>query len=544
MRPAVPVQWQSAKPSTHPAERAVVAILACVAIIGAMRLANPHVIGHDDGIYAALGASIARTGEYRLINLPSQPPETKYPPLYPSLLALVWAAVPSAKANILALKAVNAALLGVLSWLYWLLLRRQPHLTPVDRILSVTVFISLPGIFSFTDLLVSEPAFLTVLLLLLLAVPARDTSPAPGRFVVIGVVAGAAVLTRTVGAALVAAAVWHVWRTAGVRRAAMVFAAAGIVVAPWLLWRIAVFDSAAGPLERYYIAYETSAWEWVARDPFFASRMIATNAAEYLRGIPVVFGLYSPLLLVGATIVCIAGAWEYPHQERALCARTALCYCLLVIAHPLPMERYLVPLVPLAALLLTAGSAAIRSTLGRWRTASDLAAIAPLAVLLAGNLAWLHHCASTRDEGPQWHFGRRAAFSWSGFEEVFSWLNAHTSPTAVIASAFDPVYFIHTGRRAVRPWVHQPELYLEGYRAPALPDSSSAVVRAALDALGVEFLIVDPIEGGGEGEHARSTLRELLQDSSRWRLAFRSTDGAHRVYRRVYTSLPVQASPL
>jgi hypothetical protein len=101
----------------------------------------------------------------------------------------------------------------------------------------------------------------------------------------------------------------------------------------------------------------------------------------------------------------------------------------------------------------------------------------------------------------------------------------------VIATAFDPVYFIYTGRRAVRPWVHQPERYSAGYQPPALPDSSAAVVDAELDALGVEFLIVDPIEAG-EGEHARRTLGELLSDSSRWALVFTATDGAHRVYRR------------
>ena len=46
------------------------------------------------------------------------------------------------------------------------------------------------------------------------------------------------------------------------------------------------------------------------------------------------------------------GMSQYPRDQRALLGRIALCYCLLVIAHPLPMERYLVPLVPIAALVV------------------------------------------------------------------------------------------------------------------------------------------------------------------------------------------------
>jgi hypothetical protein len=155
--------------------------LTCVAIavvVGALKLASPHFIGHDDGIYTALGASLAQHGDYRLINLPSQPAETKYPPLYPALLSAVWLVMPTPPGNILALKAVNALLLGVLAGLYWLLLRRVGNLTPLDRILGVAVFISLPGIFSFSDLLVSELLFVTILLLILVTthLSLRDAS--------------------------------------------------------------------------------------------------------------------------------------------------------------------------------------------------------------------------------------------------------------------------------------------------------------------------------------------------------------------------------
>jgi hypothetical protein len=38
---------------------------------------------HDDAIYFAPAQAIAERGEYRIISLPGEPWQTKYPPAYP-----------------------------------------------------------------------------------------------------------------------------------------------------------------------------------------------------------------------------------------------------------------------------------------------------------------------------------------------------------------------------------------------------------------------------------------------------------------------------
>ena len=45
---------------------------------------------HDDGIYVSTAKALAEGKGYRLINLPDSPTQTKYPPLYPIFLALIW----------------------------------------------------------------------------------------------------------------------------------------------------------------------------------------------------------------------------------------------------------------------------------------------------------------------------------------------------------------------------------------------------------------------------------------------------------------------
>ena len=44
----------------------------------------------DDGIYVVTAKSLAEGRGYRLIHLPGEPAQTKYPILYPAMLAAVW----------------------------------------------------------------------------------------------------------------------------------------------------------------------------------------------------------------------------------------------------------------------------------------------------------------------------------------------------------------------------------------------------------------------------------------------------------------------
>ena len=59
---------------------------------------------HDDGIYVITAKALAQGEGYRLINLPNSPLQTKYPILYPALLAIIWKIWPSFPKNLLLCK--------------------------------------------------------------------------------------------------------------------------------------------------------------------------------------------------------------------------------------------------------------------------------------------------------------------------------------------------------------------------------------------------------------------------------------------------------
>jgi len=63
--------------------------------------AMPHLgYYHDDSLYFVSGKSLAAGDGYRISSLPGEPYQTKYPPLYSALLAIVWTIDPSFPSNL------------------------------------------------------------------------------------------------------------------------------------------------------------------------------------------------------------------------------------------------------------------------------------------------------------------------------------------------------------------------------------------------------------------------------------------------------------
>src|SRR6185295_16210435 len=70
----------------------------------------PHFgILQDDCVYLIDAQALAYGAGYRILSLPAQPYDTRYPPLYPLYLSLAWRAVPAYPANL--------AVAVMLSWL-------------------------------------------------------------------------------------------------------------------------------------------------------------------------------------------------------------------------------------------------------------------------------------------------------------------------------------------------------------------------------------------------------------------------------------------
>ena len=122
-------------------------------------------------------------------------------------------------------------------------------------------------------------------------------------------------------------------------------------------------------------------------------------------------------------------------------------------------------------------------------------------------------------------------YSWRGFDETFAWIREHAPADALLATAYDPMYYLYTGRQAIRPALHRPATYFYPY-GEAKPDVGTVEeIKPQLDKLKVRYLIIDPLDGFAEGKATIKLFENLVTAyGDRAKNVFTSTDGKHKIY--------------
>jgi hypothetical protein len=175
------------------------------------------------------------------------------------------------------------------------------------------------------------------------------------------------------------------------------------------------------------------------------------------------------------------------------------------------------PLLPVLLLSLFQGIQAAIAIIQPHATKAWSAAIVPLAIRIPIGIVvvlitvwlWSYTQLDRTNHLALWA-NFRASYGWSGFGETFSWIKQNTRSADVLATAYDPMYYLYTGRKAVRPWIPSGNL-LYPYRN-ATPDLGSIEeIRDGLNKLDVRFLVVNPLEGYSERIAAAELFANLLR---------------------------------
>jgi len=217
---------------------------------------------HDDSIYFVCAKSIAEDRGYRILSLPAEPFQTKFPPLWPLVLTGIWKIDPRFPENLkwgMALAWPMLPLFLVLAW-YWF---RRAGLNGGASIALCAMLALSPWIVFLSTSLESELFFSTVLLAAILATgrASRNTWIALAA----GTLAAAAYLIKTAALPLlVACPLWLALRRR--YRAALVFLCAMLPgIAWWTLWVRSHLSHARDIVTLYYtnyLGYRTSVMDW------------------------------------------------------------------------------------------------------------------------------------------------------------------------------------------------------------------------------------------------------------------------------------------
>jgi hypothetical protein len=334
---------------------------------------RPHT-GGDNAAYVTLGRSLLEFGTYTELWDPLLTPHTKYPPVFPAILAIAMGAGlepwVQLKFVVMALSATAVAF-GFL----WMRARGRPVL----GLCAALVIALAPGVLREGRWLLSDVPFWTFTMIGLWAFERVRGDGDWGRFAIGAVAVLLAYFTRSAGLPLALAAFgWLAWR-----RHWRQLAALGLLVGvPAALWWLR--GRALGPS-----GYVSEFW---LVDPYVpalgrigAGDMIVRileNGGRYLgTHLPVLLGgdITTPLLLVsGLTFLLALVGWVARIRQRARVAELfLLLYMGLIFIWPSMWagERFLLPV--LALLLFYAGEGLLRL----------VRRLAPGATLAAGTLA-------------------------------------------------------------------------------------------------------------------------------------------------------------
>jgi hypothetical protein len=188
---------------------------------------------HDDGVLFTSAKSLADGNGFRIQNLPENPAQTKYPPLYPALLSLIWRIDPQFPDNLQLATALGWILTSLGLGLAWKLYQSDGEPDPSVWFMVALLAVS-PYWILFGTMMFSEMFFTCLVLASLILARQKDNLAAVATA---GLLAACAYLTRSAGIALlISVPALLLWQKR--LKAALVYAAPVIMAAAgWAVWQ-------------------------------------------------------------------------------------------------------------------------------------------------------------------------------------------------------------------------------------------------------------------------------------------------------------------
>lgn len=471
---------------------------------------------HDDAVYLVTAKALAEGRGYRIISLPGDPPQTKYPILFPLALAAVWKIDPNFPRNAVLLKL--APLSFLLLWLAvtyrWL---REEGAGRHEATAVVLLTASSGWVIYLGTALLSETMFAACATSSLWMLSRAQRNPRSlGALIGASLLAAAAFHTRTIGIALALAGPAFLLLR---RRFGQALVSASIVFVlclPWLLWIVG--QQGAG--DPFYSANNYAGWNILFHfTPAQKLHILAQN---------IYMSLLSPALLAGLPV---SGMWALPaaacglwilisaRRLRLSAAAVAVAaYCGVVLCWAWPPPRFLALLLPLFYWCAWR-SLSYRNRLVR-RAAVAAAAVAAGASLLSSAT----QIVRLGDPLPTLAVGD----GWREMEQLLAWVREHVPADAILAGNIPPLYYLYTGRKAIRGFRADP--YDLIYAQKAEPLGKPEQIRATLQAEGASFWVRSPNSAFLEGPHL-VRVQEILATAMPRAVTPLYSRGLHVLYR-------------
>ena len=461
------------KPTTHKSithfnhwfgpELLILASTALFVVVYALALDSNIKTQHDSGIYIGLGQAMGSGQGYRDIFVSGHPINTKYPPIFPLLLAPFIAYF---KYNFLALKIVIFIFSIVSLFLTYFLFKNIGDKWTGAVIFAFTATSS--GIVFYAESILTEIPYLCFSLLALLYIHkiyGEGGQPRWYSLALILVLIPVTYLTRPVGFALIAAISIYLlldvsgtpWHRA--RRAIAIGVVVSVPALIWILWTN--HQENINPHLKPYLSLVSPSSTEVLIPKF---ERIGTNLTRYgshLGRIPwpgaTIWPNDPPFICHVITILVAVGFLRCALGRRTIVEYYVVFYILIIaILWGSRPQRYLVPLIPMIWYYLWMSLCIWPSKNFRfnwmhpssWQLAPMLSITLLAAALFGSTFTMVVGNIVHRGEGGYYNVVGESLYT-----EIAPWVNSQTSPNSVFMWSKPALRYLATGRESVRmPW--------------------------------------------------------------------------------------------
>ena len=503
-------------------------------------------IYHDDGIYIVTAKALAEGKGYRIISLPGELVQTKYPILFPSLLAVIWKIFPKFPENAILLKFIP--LLGTFLWA-WSVYKFMTEKTKNSNISIGIILITLasPWVVFYSSLVLSETVFAFFCTWALLYLDRLMVSPGENEnslLLISAIFSAAAFLTRTAGLPLIFSGVITLFVRCGYKSGAKYFLLCSVILSPWILWQAVNHASISMPNEWYsfsnyqhwniLVSYSPS-----SKGVVFASNFLSLMFAPiYLLGLPYgwsgAFSIAFALAILLMALVLLGFLRDLREGFKSI-HLFFLCYCGMLLIWVWPPIRFVIPIFPFWLFFAYKGmmSLGVHISSRGWGAKIANAALVFLLCLSLGNALYLFSENTLRIQKVSIMFERKTnseELDWKKMSSLFNWIRYNTPDDSIVLGNLDPAIYLYTGRKVVRGFVADP--YLLWYSDK--PEESLGSESDLLDVLikqKVNYIIRSPDEHFKEIPIFNRMLdRIILKDERTFRLVKEGSSPGYRIY--------------
>ena len=474
---------------------------------------------HDDGIYLVTGKALAEGKGYRIISLPGELLQTKYPILFPAVLSVAWKIFPKFPENALFLKTIPFLSAILWLWLSYKLIKEETGARGVA--LGIVLLTAASSwVIYFSTTFMSETFFACLsswALIRLKRLEGRcgdDGVSLPLLFATSLV--AASFLTRTVGAALVAAAAISLFLKRKYVSALMFLFGCAVLIGPWLWWQ-AVYGESARAIDSYYSLSNYKSWNILWN--FTVEQKFHVVMVNLIRIIfsPVsllnlnrnAIGLFISIVIM---LLTCSGFVRDARNHIGSLHFFMLFYFGIIVFWVWPPERFLLPMMPY--LLLFAYKEFCR-VCGRVFKQGNVPALFSLVLAALLGVLMINGLLPATRETIKRHAVSVSFPSeqddWKPIQELMGWVRQNTPEDSILLGNLDPVYYLYTGRKAVRGFSADPYLlFYSGKPETALggvPDLIQRIVGYR-----VRYIVRTPSRFFMEGPIFNGILDRLLSE--------------------------------